>query len=107
GEEGKAMRTPHLIEGLDGKMADYDKLIPPAAVLDAELNKRIETRIRAALTEQILREAGLEERVAAAVAAVTKPDTTALQNGIRQLFEQQADAEWREHITHIAGEFPK
>ena len=73
--------------------------------VEHKLNKRIETRIRAALTEQILREAGLEERVAAAVAAVTKPDATALQNGIRQLFEQQPDAEWRDHITDIAEEF--
>jgi len=102
--ELNAMTTSQFIEWLDGKMADYDKLIPPAAVLDAELNKRIETRIRAALTEQILREAGLEERVAAAVAAVAKPDATALQNGIRQLFERQPDAEWRDHITAIAEE---
>jgi hypothetical protein len=28
----------------------------------------------------------------------------ALQNGIRQLFEQQPDAEWRDHITAIAEE---
>src|SRR5262249_54556072 len=103
--ELNAMTTPQFIAWLDGKMVDYDKLIPPAPVLDAELNKRIETRIRAALTEQILREAGLDERVAAAVAAVTKPDATALQNGIRQLFEQQPDAEWRDHITDIAEEF--
>jgi len=102
--ELNAMTTPQFIEWLDGKMADYDKLIPPAAVLDAELNKGIETRIRAALTEQILREAGLDERVAAAVAAVAKPNATALQNGIRHLFEQQPDAEWRDHITAIAEE---
>ena len=102
--ELNAMTTSQFIEWLDGKMADYDKLIPPAAVLDAELNKGIETRIRAALTEQILREAGLEERVAAAVAAVAKPDAAALQNGIRQLFEQRPDAEWRDHITAIAEE---
>jgi hypothetical protein len=102
--ELNAMTTPQFIAWLDGKMADHDKLIPPAAVLDAELNKRIETRIRAAVTEQILRDAGLEERVAAAVAAVAKPDATALQNGIRQLFEQQPDAEWRDHVTAIAEE---
>ena len=83
-------------------MADYDKLIPPSAVLDAELDERVETRIRAALTEQILREAGFEERVAAAVAAVEKPDAAALEKGVKRLFKRQPDAEWRDHIKAIA-----
>jgi len=102
--ELNAMTTPQFIAWLDGKMADYDKLIPPAAVLDAELNQRIETNIRAALTEQILREARLDERVATAVAAVAKPDANALEDGISQLFEQRPDAQWRDHITAIAEE---
>src|SRR5262249_34051956 len=46
----------------------------------------------------------LNAMTAAAVAAVAKPNATALQNGIRQLFEQQPDAEWRDHITAIAEE---
>src|SRR6516225_1089605 len=100
--ELNAMTTPEFVAWLDDKMADYDKLIPPSAVLDAELDERVETRIRAALTEQILREAGFEERVAAAVAAVEKPDAAALEKGVKRLFKRQPDAEWRDHIKAIA-----
>src|SRR4051812_20658451 len=39
--ELNAMTTPQLIQWLNGKMADYDKLIPPAEVLEKELAERI------------------------------------------------------------------
>ena len=60
--ELNAMTTPQFIAWLDGKMAAHDgKLIPPSDVLEAELAERIENKVRAALTERILREAGLDE----------------------------------------------
>jgi hypothetical protein len=100
--ELNAMTTPQLIEWLDGKMADHDKLIPPLEVLDAELAKRIETNVRTAVTERVLREAGFEDQVAAAIAAVPKLDGAALEHGIKQLFEQEPDREWRDHIEKVA-----
>ena len=64
--ELNAMTTPDFIEWLDEKMADYSgKLIPPAEVLEKELAERIEKKVRATITERILREAGLENQVAA------------------------------------------
>ena len=74
------MTTPRSIEWLDSKMAHYDKLIPPGEVLEAELTVRIEAKVRAPVTERILREAGIEDQVVAAVAAIKLPSVR-YQNG--------------------------
>jgi hypothetical protein len=105
--ELNAMTTPQFIEWLHGKMAAYDKLIPPAAVLDAELDERIEARVRAAIAERILREAGLENQVATAIAALLRPSAAVLAEGIRRLFRQQPDREWRDHVEAIASEMAR
>jgi hypothetical protein len=74
--ELNAMTTPQLIRWLDQKMADHGdgKLIPPPEVLEQELADRIESKVREAITERILREAKLDDQVAAAVAAIKTPD---------------------------------
>jgi hypothetical protein len=100
--ELNAMTTPQFIEWLDGKMADYEKLIPPARVLEAELLGEIEKRARERITARILQEAGLEDQVAAAVAAAAKPPGDEIERGIRTMFEQEPEREWREHIARIA-----
>jgi len=46
---------------------DYDKLVPPEDVIEAELSKSVEGKVRAAITERILREAGLDNQVATAL----------------------------------------
>lgn len=102
--ELNAMTTPQFIEWLDGKMADYDKLVPPEEVLDEELDNRIEEKIRAAITERILREAGFEEQVAAAIAAIEKPNAATLADGIRELFESESESERRDHIETVADD---
>jgi hypothetical protein len=73
-------------------------------VLDAELDERIEFKVRASITERILREAGLENLVAAALAAIEKPSPAVLAEGIRRLFRQEPDSEWRDHVEAIARE---
>jgi hypothetical protein len=96
--ELNAMTTPQFIEWLDGKMETYDKLIPPPEVLAAKLDERIEAKVRAATSERILREAGFEDQVAAAIAAIKKPSAAALAKGIKRLFKSEPDREWRDHI---------
>jgi len=97
--ELNVMTTPEFIEWLDGKMADYNgKLVPPTDVLEKELAERIERKVRATVTERILREAGFENQVAEAVAAIEKPNGEALAEGIEDLFEKEPDREWRDHI---------
>jgi hypothetical protein len=101
--ELNAMTTPRFIEWLDSKMADYGKLVPPADVLAAELEERIEEKLRTDITERILREARIDDQVAEAIAAIEKPTAAALAEGTRQLFEREPDREWRDHIEAVAN----
>ncbi len=100
------MTTPQFIAWLDRKMAEHGngKLIPPADVLEAELAKRIETKVRAALTERILREAGLDRQVKAAIKKIAKPSAATLAKGIRESFQKEPKREWRDHIEAVATE---
>jgi hypothetical protein len=101
--ELNAMTTPQLIEWLDEKLAPYEgKLIPPNDVLTTELTERIEEKVRAVTSERILREAGFERQVAKAIAKIKMPNAAALVKGIKQLFKQEPDREWRDHIEAIA-----
>jgi hypothetical protein len=100
--ELNVMSTPEFIVWLDSKMAGYDKLIPPAEVLEAELSNSIEIKLRTAITERILREAGFENEVATAIAAIEKPSPAILAQGIQQLFGEEPDREWRDHVEAIA-----
>ena len=102
--ELNAMTTPQLIEWLDQKMAEHGngKLIPPHEVLEQELAIRIENKVREEITERILREAGLEDQVTAAVAAIKTPDGAKLARDIAKLFKREPDAEWRAYIETVA-----
>ena len=102
--ELNAMTTPQLIEWLDEKMETYGsgKLTPPAEVLEEDLTARAEKKVRAEITDRILREADLDGQVAAAMAALELPDAEDLASGIQQLFEAQPDTEWRAHIEAVA-----
>jgi hypothetical protein len=71
-------------------------------MLEAELVKQIEAYARAEITERILQEAGLEDQVAAAVAAAEKPSGAELERGIRAMFGRHPEREWRGHIIDIA-----
>jgi hypothetical protein len=100
--ELNAMTTPQFIAWLDRKMAGYDKLIPPADILEAELSKSVEDKLRDAITARILREANVDAQVEAAIAEIECPDSTALTAGIKQLFDATPDAQWRDHIESVA-----
>ena len=104
--ELNAMTTPQLLAWLDSKMEAYGsgKLIPPGEVLEADLMARVEEKVRTEITERILREAGLDAQVDATVAALDLPDGAELARGITQLFEDQPDAEWRDHVEAVAEE---
>jgi Topoisomerase 6 subunit A/Spo11, Toprim domain len=105
--ELNAMTTPQFIAWLDGKLAAYDKLIPPLDVLAAELDERIEENVRAAVTERILEEAGVEERVAKAIAAIKKPTAPALIKGINEMFSRHPEREWRSYTASVVAQVSK
>ena len=97
--ELNAMTTPQFIAWLDGKMAGrYGKLVPPPEVLEAELAERIEKKVRAAITERILREAGSRIRSSARIAAIKKPSAAALAKGIKRSIQAEPEREWRDHV---------
>lgn len=101
--EINAMTTPQFIEWLDDRLAPYGgKLIPPGDVVAAELDRRIKNKVRAAVTERILHEADVEGQVAAALSAIKRPTVTALAKGIKRMFKQKPDREWRDHIETMA-----
>jgi hypothetical protein len=100
--ELNAMTTPQFIRWLDSKMGGYSKLIPPADVLKDELNHCIEARVRAAVTERILRDADLDGQIATVIASIKKPQATTLEKDIKRLFKRQADRTWRDHIEAVA-----
>ena len=103
--ELNAMTTPQFIAWLDRKMAkrgSVGKLIPPADVLKADLAERIEKKVRATLTERILREADLDGQVEAAIKKIGKPSAATLAKGIRQSFQKEPKREWRDHIEAVA-----
>src|SRR5262249_153566 len=101
--ELNAMTTQQFIEWLDSKMGAHGngKRIPPADMLENELAGRIEAKIRTAITERILREAALDDQVAAAIAAIEKQDAATLEQGIRRLFKREPNREWRDHIEVV------
>jgi len=103
--ELNAMTTPQFIAWLDRKMAEHGhgKLIPPSDVLANELDERLEQTVRDATIERILRDADVEGQIAEALAAIATPDAAALVDGIKQLFDQRPDAQWRDHIATVAA----
>ena len=107
--ELNAMTTPAFIAWLNAKMATHavGKLVPPAEVLTAELNQRVEQKVRATLTERILREAGLDRQVDATVAAIKQPSAAALAKGIRRSFKQRGDSAWRDHVEAEAAKLTR
>jgi hypothetical protein len=86
-------------------MAEYgdDKLIPPQEAVATELEQRLDAKVRAAVMERILREAGYENQVAETLAGIKRPSGVALTKGIKDLFARNPEAEWREHIERIAA----
>ena len=104
--ELNAMTTPQLIEWLDEKMTEFGdgKLIPPTPVLEQELADLIESKVREAIKERILREARIEDQIAATIAAIETPDGEMLARDIEQLFEKQPDREWRDAVEAVADQ---
>ena len=104
--ELNAMTTPELIAWLDDKMEAYGsgKLIPPAEVLEETFMTLTEERLRAEITERILRDADLDGQVAEAVAALDPPDGEALRRDIEDSFKEDPEAEWRDIIEAAVDE---
>ena len=102
--ELNAMTTPQFIGWLDDKMAAFGngKLVPPARVLTEDLSSTIEVRLHRQITEQILREARIEEKVAAALQDMDLPVPEELCTAVQAALVDQPEASWRTAIERLA-----
>jgi hypothetical protein len=102
--ELNAMTTPQFIGWLDDKMAAFGngKLVPPARVLTADLSDRLEHRLHQQITEQILREARIEQRVAAALGAIGLPLPEDLCEVVEHSLAGEPAASWRAAVAQVA-----
>ena len=64
--------------------------------------EQIEAKVRAEISERVLREADLGGQITAAVAKIKAPDGAVLVGEIAHLFESEPGAEWRNHIEAVA-----
>jgi hypothetical protein len=102
--ELNAMTTPQFIAWLDGKMATFGngKLVPPATVLIESLSGLLDDRLHRQITEEILREAGIEDRVAAALRGIALPVAEALRTELDGALAEQPEASWRAALEQTA-----
>ena len=80
------------------------KLVPPRAVLATDLSGTLKTHLHGQITEQILREARIEERVAAALQAIAVPPPAELHQAVERALLDQPEACWRTAIAQIADQ---
>jgi hypothetical protein len=104
--ELNAMTTPQFIAWLDANMAAFGngKLVPPARVLTSDLSETLEHRLHQQITEQILREARIKERVAAALDQIALPMPEDLRALVDHALAGQAAASWRVAIARVADQ---
>jgi hypothetical protein len=102
--ELNAMTTPQFISWLDEKMAAFGngKLVPPRAVLMNDLSDALEHRLHRQITEQILRAARIEERVAAALQEIALPPPDDLRAVVDHALADHPAASWRAAIERVA-----
>jgi hypothetical protein len=104
--ELNAMTTPQFIGWLDDKMAGFGngKLVPPATVLTNDLSETLEGRLHRQMAERILREARIEEEVAAALHAMALPVPEELCVVVQRALAGQPAASWRHAIERVADQ---
>ena len=72
-------------------------------MLAAELERTLEIRVRATLTERILVEGGLEGRVAAVLGTLKRPKGTTLAKGIGRMFRFHAQGRQPAEVRYRHG----
>jgi hypothetical protein len=99
--ELNAMTTEEFIAWLTGKIEAHGagKVVPPSPLMAAKARDRVEELLRERLTEKILREAKIDERVAAAMADLNTPEP--IEEVVREDIEGTTD-DWRSWVDSAA-----
>jgi hypothetical protein len=107
--ELNAMTTPEFLAWLDGKLAPYHtgKLVPPAAVLEERLRKSLESKMRQHITDEVLRQADVDGRVARACAeleAGVAQRLVGIGAEVNEALRADPTQHWRGPIDRVAAE---
>ncbi len=105
--ELNSMTSPQFLTWLDAKMEarGKGKLVPPSDVLKRRLKEETEARLRASITERVLKEAGFEGQVKAAIRRLRRRmdgRTRTLATAIRKAFSSGPSHSWADIVARIA-----
>ena len=104
--ELNAMTSPQLLEWLDRKMAAYgDKLVPPAEVLAESLEDDVRSGLERQITEDVMREARVAERVEAELdrrRSKIQAVVETLPEAILKMLQANPSHHWSEPIGALA-----
>lgn len=100
------MTTPQFIAWLDGKMEGHGvgKVIPPEPVIAEAAAGRLTSHVRAIVTERVLREAGVEDQVAEAVAGLVIPSPDALVEHVAEWLQNHDADAWTVAVDQAVAE---
>jgi hypothetical protein len=101
--ELNAMTTEALIDWLDRKMEEHGarKVIPPASVMAERASGCLAQHIRQDLTDQILREARIDEQVTAAITTIPIPSGKDLVEEAEMWLNENSDKHWTSYVDGI------
>lgn len=104
--ELNAMTTPQFLSWLDAKMDEHGvgKVVPPASVITAEAEARLETELRKRITKRVLREANIDAQVAEARTAITLPREQLAPDAINRWLDENPDESWRDRVDELVDE---
>jgi hypothetical protein len=99
------MTTPQFIAWLDGKMEEHDgrKVIPPEPVIASEMAQQLASHVRQAVSERILRDAGVDEQVNRALSEIAAPEPADVAKRVAQYLDEKDDGYWRDYVRRLAA----
>jgi hypothetical protein len=59
--------------------------------------------VRSAVTERVLREAKVNDKIKAVLSAIERPSGVALVKGVKGLFGRKPEQEWRDYVEAVAA----
>jgi hypothetical protein len=105
--ELNVMSTPEFIQWLDQKMEEHGgdgKVVPPTPILASQIRYGVEGEIRNRIVQRVLKEAGVENQVAAAMSKVTLPDPASLSDDLMEWHEQNDEGHWRDWVKALVAD---
>ena len=98
--ELNAMTTPQFLDWITAKIEAHGagKLVPPDEVIAGEVEEHLEAELRKRITERVLREARIDDQVAAARAGITLPHKHLTRAAIDKWLAKNRLESWRDCI---------